>query len=286
MLTAGAAACFRPNMQTSDPHSPHSSDAPEARRARILDRLSRQGEVTPADLARDLGVSVQTLRSDLRALEEAGRIRRRHGRATLPPAPDNISYLRRSTLNEGEKARIGARVAALIPDGASLSLGTGTTVEACARALMHHRGLRVFTNSIAVLTALKDAPEVSVMLSGGQVRLRDLDMIGAEACEFFAGLRPDFAISSLGGISADGDLLDFNMDEIRLRRALMQGAAVRILVADSSKFGRSAAHAFGRVSMAHHFVTGGAVPAVVAADCAASGCRLCKVAPEGEGKPL
>ncbi|WP_375597505.1 DeoR/GlpR family DNA-binding transcription regulator [Devosia sp. Naph2] len=227
------------------------------RHDRILSLLASHASLSASALADLLSVSVQTIRSDLRMLDEEGAIRRRHGAAHLLTPSDNIGYEPRLEVSRDEKSRIGDVVAGLIPPGASVALGTGTTVEACARALAHHEGLTVFTNSIHAVLALHLAPKVSVSLAGGTVRLRDLDFIGAESVDFFAGLRLDYAVFSVGGLSPNGDMLDFNMAEVRARRAIFDCARHRILVADQSKIGRPAPHAWGKLWEAETIVCGG-----------------------------
>ena len=92
------------------------------------------------------------------------------------------------------------------------------------------------------------------------VRLRDLDVIGLESVEFLARLRPDYAIFSVGGVSPAGDLLDFNMEEVRTRRAIFARARHRILVIDQSKFGRPAPHADGKLWAADTVISGRDLP--------------------------
>ncbi|MGO4852996.1 DeoR/GlpR family DNA-binding transcription regulator [Phaeovulum sp. W22_SRMD_FR3] len=244
------------------------------RRDRILSLLSSHASLSATALAERLAVTVQTIRSDLRMLDEEGIVRRRHGSAHLLTPGDNIGYQPRMAVARDEKIRIGEAVAALIPPGASVALGTGTTVEACARALARHEGLSVFTNNIHAVLALQLAPKVSVSLAGGAVRLRDLDFIGSESVEFFARLRPDFAVFSVGGISAAGDLLDFNMEEVRARRAIFDCARHRILVVDQSKIGRAAPHSHGKLWAAETLVCGREFPDAIQQDMHLAGRRL------------
>lgn len=230
------------------------------RQEHILSLLTASAASSASDLAQNLGVTVQTIRSDLRGLEEAGQIRRRHGVVQRLTLSENIGYQPRQMIARAEKDAIAAAVARLIPSGASLALGTGTTVEACARALAQHRGLRVFTNNLHVALAMRQSPEVSIEVAGGALRLRDMDFVGSEACEFFVRLRPDFSIFSVGGLSLTGDLLDYHMDEVRVRQAIGGCAAHRILVLDGGKLGRSATYAHGRHSQIETVVTSGAFP--------------------------
>lgn len=247
------------------------------RHDRILSLLASHASLSAAALAELLDVTVQTVRTDLRQLDEEGSIRRRHGAAHLVTPGDNIGYQPRQALSRDEKARIGAAVAQIIPPGASVALGTGTTVEAVARALSRHEGLTVFTNSIHAVLALHLAPRVAVSLAGGAVRLRDLDFIGSESVEFFARVRADFAVFSVGGIGPGGDLLDFNMEEVRARRAIFDCARHRILVADGSKIARAAPHAHGRLWAADTVVCGGDLPEEVGQEMQLTGRHLVRV---------
>lgn len=247
------------------------------RRDRIVNLLSTYGELSATALSDMLGVTVQTLRSDLRALDDARVVRRRHGGAMLASATENISYQPRLAVSRDEKDRIGTAVAGLIPDGASLALGTGTTVEAVARSLTGHARLTVATNNIHAVLALRSAQDISLLLAGGKVRLRDLDLIGAESAEFFAGLRLEYTIFSVGGLSPTGDLLDFNLDEIRARKAIAAAGQQRILVIDHAKIGRPAPHAWGRLQEIDLVVCGGTLPPELKADATAWGAQVIEV---------
>lgn len=252
------------------------------RRDRILSLLSSYGALSAEALADMLAVTVQTVRSDLRTLDEARVIRRRHGSASLCPSPgedtahagENLGYQPRRALSRAEKARIGMAAARLIPNGASVALGTGTTVEAVARALAGHRGLRVATNNIHAVLAISRAPGLEISVAGGRLRQRDLDFIGAESVEFFAPLRVDFAIFSVGGVSQTGELLDFNMDEVRARRAITACARHRMLVTDHAKIGRIAGYSHGSLSDAETVICGAPLPDEMAATARAGGCTI------------
>jgi len=230
------------------------------RRDRIVNLLSSYGALSASALAEMLEVTAQTVRADLRALDDAGIVRRRHGGATLVTEGENIGYQPRLALSKGEKARIGAAVASLLPDGASVALGTGTTVEAVARSLTAHEGLTVATNNIHAVLALRAAQAITVLVAGGKVRLRDLDMIGAESTEFFGSMRLEYTVFSVGGLGVNGDLLDFNLDEIRSRQAISSAGKQRILVIDQTKIGRPAPHAWGTLCDLDVVVCGGSLP--------------------------
>ena len=246
----------------------------ERRRDHIVNLLSSHGDLSAGALAEMLDVTVQTVRADLRMLDEARIVRRRHGVATLNVASENIGYHPRLDVSRDEKSRIAAAVAALIPHGATIALGTGTTVEAVARALTGHKGLTVATNNIHVVLALRMAERATILLAGGEVRLRDLDMIGAESMEFFDGLSFDHAVFSVGGITEEGALLDFNLGEIRARKAIGAAARERTLVVDHAKIGREAPYRWGEMQALERAVCGGPMPPALKAAGAAAGCEV------------
>lgn len=248
-----------------------------ARRDRIVALLSRTGALSAAQLSDHLSVSVQTIRADLRALDEAGLVQRRNGAARLRQQSENIGYLPRESVARQEKQRIGLAVKNLIPEGARVALGTGTTVEHCARFLARHQNLFVASNSIHAVCALQNAPGVSVDLAGGSVRMRDLDMIGAAALEFYARYRVDYAVFSCGALSATGAVMDYNSDEVAARKAIASCANHTILIADSEKFGLDLACRFAHLWDYDTLVTGAALPADVLQTCARHACAVIQV---------
>lgn len=247
------------------------------RRDRIVELLSENGELSAAELSDRLSVSVQTIRTDLRDLDDAALVQRRGGTARLRQHGENIGYLPRASIARQEKQRIGLAVKNLIPQGARVALGTGTTVETCARLLAAHKDLFVVTNSIHAVCTLQAAPGVTVELAGGPVRMRDLDLIGGAALEFFARYRVDFAVFSCGGLSPAGAVLDYNSDEISARKAISGCAHTTILVADSEKTDLDLACRHGHLWDYDFVVTGGSLSQAVLQSCTHHGCRIIRV---------
>ncbi len=251
------------------------------RRDEIIGLLCDAGEMSAADLAARLEVSVQTIRTDLRELDEAALVQRRNGVVRLRQPSENIGYAPRISHARGEKNQIAMAVRDLVPDGARVALGTGTTVEACARMLAAHReGLFVATNSIHAVIALQGAPGAVVALAGGTVRLRDLDMIGTASASFFADYLVDVAVFSCGGLSEAGEVLDYNTEEVAARTAIAGCARKRVLVMDRAKLGRDLPCRKHMVWDYDVVVTGADLPAAVRARCEAEGCQLVQVVGE------
>ncbi|MFT4173017.1 MAG: DeoR/GlpR family DNA-binding transcription regulator [Rhodocyclaceae bacterium] len=215
-------------------------------------------------LAARFGVTTQTIRRDVNALSERGLCRRLHGGVDVMPAGENVPYSKRQTLNLDAKRRIARSVAAHVPSGASLFFGIGTTPEQCARALVHHEGLRVMTNNLNAAFALRDAPACEITLAGGRMRNVDGDVVAGEAHDFFSRFVVDIGIYGVGSVTEDGGLLDFSLDETRMRASLATHCRERFLVLDHSKFGRGATVREGHITQVNKVFTDRPVPAPIA----------------------
>jgi DeoR family transcriptional regulator, glycerol-3-phosphate regulon repressor len=128
------------------------------RHPEILEIARREGKVTVEGLAEHFGVTLQTIRRDLGDLADLGRLERVHGGAVLPSGTTNIAYEERRSLNHLGKAAIARACAARVPENASIFLNIGTSTEAVARELLHHRDLLVVTNNIHVSNILMANP--------------------------------------------------------------------------------------------------------------------------------
>lgn len=208
------------------------------RHAEIVGLVRARGYVANEELARLLAVTVQTIRRDVNQLAEAGRLARHHGGAGLASSIENIAYTERQVLNRPEKQAIARLAAAAIPDHSSLFINIGTTTEAFAQALRGHAGLQVITNNLQVASLLWPQPGFKVVLAGGTVRPQDGGILGQPACDLIDGFRADYGVIGISGIDEDGALLDFDVDEIRIARAIMRNARQSFLLADHTKFGR------------------------------------------------
>lgn len=216
--------------------------------------LVREGGFVRIDaLARRYGVTEQTIRRDVNRLCEQGIVRRVHGGAGRPQTPQNLAYQARQVLHLDAKRRIARMVAAQIPDGASLFIGIGTTPEQVAHALIGRSDLQVMTNNLAAAAALADQPGCAVTIAGGQVR--DRGIVGDAAVSFFSSFKVDYAVFGVGGIDADGTLLDFNHDEVRARLAMAANCRTVLLIADVTKFGRPATARGGALTDVHALFT-------------------------------
>ncbi|WP_420383095.1 DeoR/GlpR family DNA-binding transcription regulator [Novosphingobium sp.] len=229
--------------------------ASAARRAAILSAVRRAGEANVAALSAQFDVTPQTIRRDLNHLADRNLIARVHGGAELGSGIANARYDERRGMAAGAKARIGAAAAALVPEGASLFINIGTTTEAVARHLAAHKNLLVVTNNLNVVDCLIGHEGIAVIAVGGHVRVGDRAVIGALADQFIDNFRVDLALIGTSGLTIEGDLVDFDADEVLVARRIIRQAKTVILVADSTKIGRAAPIRIAGADAIDHLVT-------------------------------
>ena len=225
------------------------------RQEEILDLVRRQGFVGIDALAGRFSVTQQTIRRDINQLCEQALLRRYHGGAGLPSSVENVSYRSRQVMCLEEKRRIARRASERIPDQASLFVNIGTTTEEVAKALLTHHDLRIITNNLNVALILSANPDFEVIIAGGAVRSRDGGVIGEATIDFINQFKVDFGIIGISGIDGDGTLLDFDYREVRVAQAIIANARQVVLVADHTKFGRSAMVRLGHLSQIDVLIT-------------------------------
>ena len=226
---------------------------PNPRQAELLDEVRRLGSVSMDALAARFGVTLQTLRRDVKLLSEAGLLARFHGGARVPGSTtENIAYRQRQLMNQDAK-------------------------RAIARELVKRKGLRVITNNLNVAAILSDNPDCEVIVAGGVVRTRDRGIVGEATVDFMRQFRVDIGIIGISGIEDDGTLRDFDFREVKVTHAIMGGAREVWLAADHAKFNRPAMVEVGRITQIDMLFTDREPPAPFGALLAEAGVQ-CTVA--------
>lgn len=233
----------------------------------ILILMRQDGRVSVEGLAARFGVTLQTIRRDLTDLAEQGKVQRVHGGAILPSAVANIGYEDRRDLNEKAKAAIAQRCVQDIPNGCSLFLNIGTTTEAVARSLLGHRDIMVLTNNLNVANILVDNPNCEIIVVGGLLRRADGGLVGTVATQAIQQFKFDLAVISCSALDEDGDMLDYDIQEVGVSQTILRQARRSYLVADHSKFSRRAPARIGSLAQVDGFYTDAPVSTTLASAC-------------------
>jgi DeoR/GlpR family transcriptional regulator of sugar metabolism len=208
------------------------------RRRALLDALQRDGEVQVRQLAAELSCSGMTVRRDLDALEHDGVVRRVHGGAIrVQLRRDELPYAARVLEAAEAKQRIGRAVAALITDGETVILDSGTTARQVARAL-RGRPVTVLPLGLRVLMELADDDAISLICPGGDVRPGELVVTGDLAEVAFERLRFDTLVLGCCGLDEREGVTTHVPADARVKRAALRSARRVILASDATKIGQ------------------------------------------------
>ncbi len=233
----------------------------QERQAQILHILTRNQRISVSEVCETFDVSEATARRDLEALAEQGKLQRVHGGAILlSEAPPEAPILQREREQAAEKIHIGLAAAALVGDGETVFLSSGSTVLEAARALRTRANLTVITNSLPVVNILAGLENISLICLGGQLRDSELSFIGHIAEQALTELRADKILLGIRAISLEHGLTNDYLPETMTDRAILRAGREVVLLADHTKFGRVAAARLAPLESVHTIVTDSATP--------------------------
>lgn len=231
------------------------------RQLQILLLVERQQRISVADICTTFAVSEATARRDLDALASEGKVQRVHGGAiALSQTHTELPILQRQREQTNEKIRIGQAAAALVQDGETIFLGSGTTVLEVARALHGKRNLTVLTNSLPVVNTLAGVDEITVICLGGMLRDSELSFIGHITEQALAEVRADKVFMGTRAISLEFGLTHEFLPETMTDRAILKAGKEIIVLADHTKFDRAATVLMAPLERINTIVTDDQVP--------------------------
>lgn len=203
--------------------------------------LLRERNVSTTDLANQFDVSVMTIRRDLKELQNSGLAMPCYGGAL---ATKRISFEfefdERHRTHFDEKERIGRKAAERINDDQVVFLDTGTTTLEIAKTL-RQIGVRctVITGSLVVASELWTSENIELHLLGGQVRRNNPDLVGPYSEAMMDRLTADIAFLGCDGLDPNRGSFANDLNIARIAERMAKNSQYTIIVADSSKLGKS-----------------------------------------------
>lgn len=227
------------------------------RRQSLLDVLRKQPGLRVPELAQTLEVSEGTVRNDLNALEDEGRLKRVHGGAVLNDQDQfkNNSFLLRFQKNAAAKLAIAREAAVLVNDGDSILLDASSTAYYLARELSDRKKLRVMTNGFEVARELAQNSSNTVILIGGVVNNDSSSVTGLLSEKIIAEMHIEKAFFSCSGFSLERGMTEVHFAEAQLKRKAIESSQQVIAMVDSTKFGKEDLTPFARIDQIAHLIT-------------------------------
>ena len=212
----------------------------EERHNLIVELATRKGTVSKKELADTLGVSLETVRRDIEVLSHRKLVRKVHGGVAMPKFTTGkypeLNYMERQQTDLTEKEDVAAVAVKRITDGMSIAMNSGTTNEVLARALLHkfHR-LTVLTNSLSILSILREDSNIRVILCGGTYNRTENAFFGVMTEEFMRQFSVDIFFLAVSGVDLERGCTNYSEDEAGLQRIMLMGAAEVVALAMAKK---------------------------------------------------
>ncbi|MFF3496978.1 DeoR/GlpR family DNA-binding transcription regulator [Streptomyces sp. NPDC002795] len=237
----------------------------EERQREIVRAARHSGSVDVNELAAALGVAKETVRRDLRALEDHGLVRRTHGGAyPVESAGFETTLAFRTTMHVPEKRRIATAAADLLGDAETVFVDEGFTPQLIAEALPRERPLTVVTASLATAGTLAENANSTVLLLGGRVRPGTLATVDHWTAKMLAGFVVDLAFIGANGISRDHGLTTPDPAVSEVKSQAIRAARRTVFAGVHTKFGAISFCRFAPVGALEAIVTSTQLPAAEA----------------------
>ncbi|WP_197379930.1 DeoR/GlpR family DNA-binding transcription regulator [Mycolicibacterium mengxianglii] len=209
----------------------------DQRKNLILERITSSGRIDAVQVADELGVTGETIRKDLIALERQGLLRRVHGGAVPVQSLSFEPAVETRQQFASEKTRIAQAALQHLPVQGSVLIDAGSTTAKLVELFPGDRDLTVYTNTVPLAMALLTRPRLTVFTLGGRLRTKTFAEVDDWALRALAEINVDVAFLGTNGISLTRGLTTPDPAEAAVKRRMLEASAKRVLLADRSKFG-------------------------------------------------
>jgi len=222
----------------------------------ILEALKEKKVVRVKEMAKQFYLSESTIRRDLSALEKEGLIRRVYGGAMLVNKDTSeLPYLVRAVTEATAKSRIGMYAASLIQDDMVIFMDNSSTTSEMIKYMKDKKNLRIITNSANLSMMILDYLDVKTHCLGGELNPRTRGFIGGNTVSSAKSWYADMSFCSSYCLSAEHGCMDSNLEEVYVKKAMIQQSKKAVFLCDSSKFNKTSACCFAEFSELDYLVT-------------------------------
>ncbi|MEM7067415.1 MAG: DeoR/GlpR family DNA-binding transcription regulator [Pseudomonadota bacterium] len=204
--------------------------------SQITEIVNLRGTISILDLAKELGVSGQTVRRVCLPLVERGELDKFHGALVSKRSALDLPFLARMSLNREAKIAIAKKVAEIIQDGDSVAIDAGSTSAFVAQALRARSELTVVTNSAFVASTLSVVSGNGVFMAGTQLRNHDGAAFDRSAFNVVDRMQVKFQILSASLVDPEFGFLVHEQCEVDMAVAMKRNSATTIMAVDQTKF--------------------------------------------------
>ncbi|MNN29210.1 Glucitol operon repressor [compost metagenome] len=234
----------------------------EERHEKILQMLKDKKRVEVQELSELFEVSEDTIRRDLRIMEQKGKVHRTYGGAILPDKVNSYeNFIVRENIQNDVKQSIASLAQSFIQERDTLLLDGSTTVAKIVPLLSGYKNLTVITNSITIAyDILHQCPNINLHIIGGIVRNDIGNSISIESLKDIEKLYVDKVFLSACSISLKGELTTPIIEDAHVKKAMLNAGREVYILADSSKFGQKSLMEFGKIKPEYTIISDSDLP--------------------------
>lgn len=210
------------------------------RRQIIINMVQKDKRVLVSELSEKFSVTEETIRRDLEKLEKESIVTRTYGGAIINShTNEDLPFTTRNATNSEIKQQIASKALQLINDGDTLMIDPSSTSVELMKLLHQRKNLTVITSSIHILHEFLTTG-INIISTGGTLRSRSMSLVGTNAEDIIKKYNVDKVILSCKALSLDKGIMDSNEPECELKKAMLRQAEKVLLLADHSKFDKTA----------------------------------------------
>ena len=233
----------------------------DERMQEVLRLLETRDSVHVAELAKAFSVSEVTVRSDLSQMARQGLVARvRGGVRPLQRGQSELGFDFRLRLEVERKRAIAQAAAAMVDEGEAVALDSSTTAYYLALELRAKQELVVVTNGLLIAAALADAAGITVLVTGGMLRLHAMSLVGGLGADVLRATRISKGFLGARGLSLERGLMDLNPDEVQIKSEMAAACERVIGILDGTKWHRTALLPFVATDQLDAIVTDTSAP--------------------------
>lgn len=251
-------------------------DSMEQRREQIVDLVNQSGSISFAQLKEKIPqISEMTLRTDLKALDEAKRIVRVHGGAKSVDVVIGTDGMlsRRLVRNIEAKQLITQKALKLVRKDTTIYLDSGSTTTMLASNMPDQPNL-IYTNSLTCAAELSKLTKPSVHILGGTLNHYSMSICGIHAVQAAQGINFDQVFMGVTSYCEPAGFLCGVDDETVLKQAVMQQAEQKVILMDSSKIGVKNTYSICKLCDVDFIVSDGSLPEYFLEECQKYGVQI------------
>lgn len=207
------------------------------RRSRIMSTLYEKRSILVQEAAASFGVTEETIRRDLKELENQGLLSRTYGGAVLLDDTNTEAPLKvREGINIEGKNAIGRHAAGMVNDGDVVLLDASTSSLYVAKHIKNKKGLTVITNAERIILELSSCSDMTLISTGGILRSKSLSYVGRATENAISNYYANKLFFSCKGFSPKRELTDSNEQESEIRKTMIRCSNQVIFLCDHTKF--------------------------------------------------